>query len=87
VVAQPYEVFVNGVRQTEGVDFSVVGSTLVFDRQLVPDRKLSYLRWLLLFIGVWSSYRHVGDSIDVVYTRDGARAVAHLKPRAPEPDA
>jgi hypothetical protein len=75
-------VFVNGVSQTEGVDFTVVGSSLVFDRQLVPDRRLSYWRWALLFIGVWSSYRHVGDTIDVVYTSEGVRTVASLKPVA-----
>jgi hypothetical protein len=81
-VQRPYDVFVNGVAQLEGRDFEVAGSTLVFDRLFTPERKLSFWRWALLFLGVWSSYRH-HDTIDVVYTREGSRLVATLKPVVP----
>jgi hypothetical protein len=78
-VRRPFEVFVNGVPQVEGTDFEVVGSTLLFERELQRERKLAPWRWLLLFLGVWSSYRHF-DTIDVVHTVDGRRVVATLTP-------
>lgn len=78
-VQPPLQVFVNGVLQTEGTDFTRIGSTLEFPRTFVWERKLAFWRWALLFIGVWSSYRH-HDTIDVVYTTDGQRLVADLKP-------
>jgi hypothetical protein len=78
-VQPPFEVFVNGVTQTEGVDFTRVGSSLEFPRTFTWQRKLAFWRWALLFIGVWSSYRH-HDTIDVVYTTDGRRLVANLVP-------
>ena len=81
-VQRPYEVFVNGVAQTEGEDFEVVGASLLFDRSFARERKLSFWRWALLFLGVWSSYRPF-DSIDVVYTREERRVVAALKPAEP----
>ena len=80
-VSRPYDVFVNGVVQTEGADFEVFGSTLVFPRLFTQERRLGFWRWTFLFLGVWSSYRHY-DSIDVVFTRDGRRAVESLKPAA-----
>ena len=79
----PFEVFVNGVPQTEGSDFERIGSTLVFDRPFVPERRLGFWRWTLLFLGICSSYRH-HDAIDVAYTLDGRRAVASLTPQEAE---
>jgi hypothetical protein len=79
-VQPPFDVFVNGVPQTEGVDFTRIGSNLEFPRTFMWERKLAFWRWALLFIGVWSSYRH-HDTIDVVYTTNGQRLVADLKPR------
>jgi len=78
-VQRPYEVFVNGVPQTEGTDFEAIGSSLVFQRAFARERKLGPVRWALLFFGVWSSYRH-HDTIDVVYTIDRRRLVASLTP-------
>jgi hypothetical protein len=82
-VRRPYEVFVNGVAQAEGTDYQVIGSSLLFERTFAPERRLTPWRWLLLFLGVWSSYRH-SDTIDVVYTVDGRRLVATIAP--PEDD-
>ena len=36
-VARPFEVYVNGVPQTEGIDFTIEGRTLVFDRELKTE--------------------------------------------------
>ena len=61
---EPYEVYVNGVRQELGVDFSVREGALVFRRELRKD-KISGWRWLL---GAWGvgTYRQ-DDSVDVRY--------------------
>jgi hypothetical protein len=85
-VRPPLEVYVNGIVQSEGRDFELIGSSLVFPRSFARERKLGIVRWTLLFLGVWSSYRH-HDTIDVVYTTDGMRLVASLTPvdrQAPE---
>jgi hypothetical protein len=81
-VQRPYDVFVNGIAQTEGEDFEVVGGSLVLARPLRRERRLAFWRWALLFLGVWSSYRP-HDTVDVVYTRGERRVVATLKPAEP----
>jgi hypothetical protein len=70
----PYEVYVNGVRQQLGVDYSVREGSLVFERELRKD-KISGWRWLL---GAWGvgTYRQ-DDSVDVRYVGpDGLPRVA-----------
>jgi hypothetical protein len=69
-----YEVYINGVHQQLGVDFSVREGSLVFDRELRKDR-ISGWRWLL---GAWGvgTYRQ-NDSVDVRYeAADGSPRVA-----------
>jgi hypothetical protein len=73
-VREPYEVYLNGVRQQLGVDFAVRDGSLVFERELRKDR-ISKRRWLL---GAWGvgTYRQ-NDSIDVRYEApDGSPRVA-----------
>jgi hypothetical protein len=73
-VREPYDVYLNGVRQEPGIDFEVQGRTLVYDRDLRKDR-ISGWRW---FLGAWGvgTYRQ-DDSVDVRYERpDGSPAVA-----------
>lgn len=73
-VREPYEVYVNGVPQQEGVDFKVKGRTLMFARELRKDR-ISKRRWLL---GAWGvgTYKQ-DDSVDVRYEApDGSPRVA-----------
>ena len=67
----PYEVYVNGVRQQLGVDYSVREGSLVFERELRKD-KISGWRWLL---GAWGvgTYRQ-DDSVDVRYNGPDGRA-------------
>jgi hypothetical protein len=71
---RPFEVYVNGVAQREGVDFRVVGRTLVFQRELRREGKLGFWRWLSMLGGVAGTYRQ-NDSVDVVYERAGRRHV------------
>ncbi len=73
-VRSPYQVFLNGVPQQLGVDYSVREGALVFERELRKDR-ISGWRWLL---GAWGvgTYRQ-NDSVDVRYeAADGAPRVA-----------
>ena len=75
-VGASYEVYVNGVRQEEGTDFTRDGGVLVFPRVLRQEGRLGPMRWLSLLLGVAGTYRQ-NDSVDVVYTSAaGKRAVA-----------
>jgi hypothetical protein len=73
-VRAPFQVYLNGVPQREGHDYTVNDDTLVFERELRKDR-ISKWRW---FLGAWGvgTYRQ-DDSVDVRYERaDGTPAVA-----------
>ncbi|QEC47142.1 hypothetical protein FSW04_05760 [Baekduia soli] len=72
-VQPPYEVYISGVPQREGVDYTREDDALVFDRALVKD-KVSGWRWLL---GAWGvgTYRQ-NDSVDIRYTLNGRPMVA-----------
>jgi hypothetical protein len=73
-VRSPYEVYLNGVQQQLGVDFSVQEGSLVFEKDLRKD-KISGWRRLL---GAWGvgTYRQ-DDSVDVRYeAADGSPRVA-----------
>jgi hypothetical protein len=73
-VREPFQVFVNGVEQHLGVDYSVRSGALLFERELRKD-KISGWRW---FLGAWGvgTYRQ-DDSVDVRYeAADGSPRVA-----------
>jgi hypothetical protein len=68
------EVYVNGVRQREGVDFERRAGELVFSRPLKREGRLGFWRWTSLFFGVAGTYKQ-NDSVDVVYEVNGRRTV------------
>ena len=72
-VSQPFDVYINGVRQEPGSDFTVADGALHFDRFLMKD-KISKKRW---FLGAWGvgTYRQ-DDSVDVRFQRGGRTMVA-----------
>lgn len=70
-----FDVYVNGVRQQDGVDFTRSGGELVFTRRLAQEGKLGFWRWLSLFLGIAGTYRQ-NDSVDIVYEAGGQRVVA-----------
>jgi hypothetical protein len=78
-VTRPFEVYVNGVLQREGVDYRVEGGRLVFDRPLRSEGKLGFWRWLSMWVGAAGTYRQ-NDSVDVVYELDGRKVVAAQLP-------
>jgi hypothetical protein len=74
-VTRPFEVFVNGVVQQEGVDFEVMGGVLLFERDLRSEGRLGFWRWASILVGMAGTYRQ-NDSVDISYTVDGRRVVA-----------
>ena len=74
-VTEPFEVYLNGVRQEPGRDFEVEAGALVFERRLAREGRLGFWRWLSLFLGIAGTYRQ-NDSVDVVYQSGGRRVVA-----------
>ena len=74
-VVEPFAVYVNGVRQQEGVDFEVRGQELVFARPLIKEGRLGFWRW---FWGAWGigTYRR-NDQVDVTWESSGRPRVAH----------
>ena len=82
-MAEPYEVFVNGVPQERGRDYEVRGRALVFRRELAREGRLGFWRWLSLFLGVAGTYRK-HDNVDVVHNVDGRRIVTSVTPVADE---
>jgi hypothetical protein len=73
-VQEPFEVYLNGIPQQAGVDFDLIGRTLVFPRELVAEVKMSKVQWALVTVGIGSYKKH--DSVDVIYQHDGRRLVA-----------
>jgi hypothetical protein len=81
-VTAPFEVFVNGVPQHEHRDYRVDGRALVFNRSLEREGRLGFWRWLSMFLGIAGTYRQ-NDTVDVVYSAGGRRAVASGLPIEP----
>ena len=81
-VQEPFEVFVNGVRQERGQDYEVRGRELLFDKALAKEGRLGPIRWLSIFLGIAGTYRK-NDSVDVVYQSGGQRRVASALPIIP----
>ena len=78
-VRRPFEVYVNGVPQVEGVDYVVSAGGLEFERELRTEGKLGVGRWTSMVLGVAGTYKQ-NDSVDVVYEVDGRRRVAAKLP-------
>ena len=73
-VERPFQVFLNGVEQREGVDFVVRAGTLVFERELATEQ-LGVGRWTSMVLGIAGSYGK-NDSVDVAYRVGGESRVA-----------
>lgn len=73
-VPAAFDVFVNGVRQARGVDYEVVGRTLVFPRRVEQEGRLGPWRWLSMWLGIAGTYR-AHETVDVVFESGGRRGV------------
>jgi hypothetical protein len=66
---RPIQVFVNGLEQTEGSDYSIHGREIVFSRPLLKE-KVSGGRWLAMTLGLFGSYGK-NETVDVHFRRGG----------------
>jgi hypothetical protein len=71
----PFAVFVNGVEQKPGQDYTVEGDRLVFSKHLEKEGKLGFWRWLSMALSIAGFYGK-DDSVDVHYNLHGKRQVA-----------
>jgi hypothetical protein len=67
--APPFTVFINGVEQREGSDYSVEGEEIVFSRPIVKE-KVGTGRWLAMYLGLFGTYRK-DETIDLQFSRNG----------------
>jgi hypothetical protein len=80
----PYQVYINGVPQTEGTDYTVGDGVLVFSRELIEPRRTTARFLARLMVAGRYTPEH---TVDVVYS-DGARSyMAHKLPIVTDPVA
>jgi hypothetical protein len=70
---RPIQVFVNGMEQQEGADYSVHGREILFSRPLMKE-KVSGGRWLAMTLGLFGSYGK-NESVDVHFRLAGKTQV------------
>ena len=82
-VRPPFQVYLNGVPQRQGTDYTIDGDDLVFAKELRKDR-IAKWRW---FLGAWGVGTYPqDDSVDIRYERDdGTPAVAEKLDIEPRP--
>jgi hypothetical protein len=73
-VPDEFEVYVGGVRQTRGVDYEVIGRSLVFPRPIAHEGRLGFWRWASMWLGIAGTYRE-HETVDIVYETGGRRQV------------
>ena len=71
-VKPPFDVYLNAVAKTEGVDYTVADGAVVFPTALVKEGKLGFWRWFMGAFGI-GTYRR-NDVVDIRY--DVRRAAA-----------
>jgi hypothetical protein len=76
-----FDVYINGILQQPGTDYGIEGRTLVFQRRLEPEVKMTKLQLLRALLGIAGTYRK-HDTVDVTYQHAGRNLVATgLQPR------
>jgi hypothetical protein len=65
----PITVYVNGIPQTEGSDYGIEGSDIVFNRPILKEQ-VGGMRWLAMFLGLFGTYRK-HETVDVEYHAGG----------------
>jgi hypothetical protein len=65
----PFTVFINGVEQGEGADYSIDSGEIVFSRPIVKE-KVGATRWLAMYLGLFGTYRK-DETIDLQFSRKG----------------
>jgi hypothetical protein len=65
----PFTVFINGIEQSEGADYSIEPGEIVFTRPIVKER-VGTGRWLAMYLGLFGTYRK-DETIDLQFSRGG----------------
>jgi len=63
----PFVVYINGIEQSEGTDYTVAAGEIVFTRQIVKE-KVGTGRWLAMYLGLFGTYRK-DETIDLQFQR------------------
>jgi hypothetical protein len=71
----PIRVYINGVEQREGEDYSLDDAGVLFAEPIVKEGKIGRLRWLSMYVGLFGSYRK-NETVDVEYRIDGKTHLA-----------
>jgi hypothetical protein len=66
----PIRVYINGIEQEEGDDYLLDSEGVLFHDPIIKEGKLSGVRWLMMTIGLFGSYRK-HETVDVEYRIDG----------------
>lgn len=66
----PIRVYINGVEQSEGVDYRLADGEVRFAKPIVKEGRLGLMRWLSIFVGLVGTYRR-NETIDVEYRLAG----------------
>ena len=67
-IEEPFEVYLNGVRQRQGVDYELRGRVLRFPRRLARDR-VSGWRWLVGAFGI-AAYEIANHTVQITTSGD-----------------
>lgn len=78
-ITGPYTVYVNGVGQTDGVDYREEGGCLTFRAALRQEGRLGFWRWAVMFIGLAGSYGQ-NDCVDIMFRRAGSTLIETALP-------
>jgi hypothetical protein len=65
----PFTVFINGIEQSEGVDYAIRAGEIVFTRPIVKE-KMTTSRWLAMYLGLFGTYRK-DETVDLQFSRNG----------------
>jgi len=71
---EPITVFINGVAQTEGVDYTISGGEILFTRPIIKEQ-LGVARKLAMLLSFFGTYRK-HETVDVQFQRDGRTELA-----------
>lgn len=78
----PYVVYINGVEQSEGADYTVAAGEIVFTRPIIKE-KVGTGRWLAMYLGLFGTYRK-NETIDLQFERGGKTELISDLPVEPD---
>ena len=81
----PFTVFINGIEQSEGADYAIEGTVIVFSRPIVKE-KMGTGRWLAMYLGLFGTYRK-DETVDLQFSRNGKVQLLSDLPIVPFPEA